>query len=231
MSEDENLPPLGTRLRGPVPTGTRLLFVRHGESHANAHGIAGGQLGDGGLTDRGRRQAEALRDRLAQSRELSAAAAFYCSTLPRAIETAEILRPALPQKLPLEHDESLVELKVGIIDGLSWREASSRYPAPDWDQEPLEPCAPGGESLLEFHERCVQCVAKLTQRHPGELVVIVAHGGVIEQVMKIHQGLAPGFRMQLRIENCSMTEIEFRASTSRLLRFNDLAPLAAPPQR
>ncbi|HQU00286.1 MAG TPA: histidine phosphatase family protein [Acidimicrobiales bacterium] len=225
MTHDEKLAPLGFRQRGPRPTGTRLLFVRHGECFANALGRAGGPVGDGGLTDLGRRQSMALRDRLARSRELDDASAFYCSTLPRAIETAEILRPALPAGLNLVAEDSLVELKVGEVDGLSWSEIGERFAGPNWDVDPSEPCAPGGESLLSFHERCAQAIATLTQRHPGELVVVVAHGGVIEQAMKIYQGLGPHVRLEPRIENCSMTEIEFRGAYRRLLRYNDVAPL------
>ena len=226
MTHDEKLAPLGFRQRGPRPTGTRLLFIRHGECFANALGRAGGPIGDGGLTDLGRRQSMALRDRLARSRELDDASALYCSTLPRAIETAEILRPALPANLDLVADETLVELKVGDVDGLTWQEIGERFTGPDWDVDPSQPCAPGGESLLAFHERCAQAIATLTQRHPGELVVVVAHGGVIEQAMKVYQGLAAHVRMEPRIENCSMTEIEFRGGYRRLLRFNDVAPLS-----
>ena len=65
-SEDKRLPPAGFRQRGPKPTGTRLLLIRHGESYANADGLAGGPIGDGGLTPLGRRQAQALVDRLAR---------------------------------------------------------------------------------------------------------------------------------------------------------------------
>ena len=99
MSEEDRLPPEGFRQRGPRPSGTRLLMVRHGESRANADGVAGGPIGDGGLTDLGRRQARALAERLARSRELDGASALYTSTLPRAIETAEIVRASLPERM------------------------------------------------------------------------------------------------------------------------------------
>ena len=72
-AEDKRLPPAGFRQRGPKPTGTRLMLIRHGESYANANGLAGGPLGDGGLTPLGCRQAQALADRLTSSNELSSA--------------------------------------------------------------------------------------------------------------------------------------------------------------
>ncbi len=226
-SEDQRLPPAGFRQRGPKPTGTRLLLIRHGESYANADGLAGGPIGDGGLTPLGKRQAQALVDRLTSSAELSTATAFYTSALPRAIETGEVLRAALPKDLEPIVDASLNEISVGDGDGLPWAEYVERYGAPNWDLEPGALTAPGGESLLGFYERCRAAIERLVARHPEELVVVVCHGGFIEQAMKIYQGVEPEVRLRPRIENCSMTEIEFREAWRRLLRYNDRAPLPA----
>jgi probable phosphoglycerate mutase len=225
-AEDRRLPPAGFRQRGPKPSGTRLMFIRHGESYANADGLAGGPLGDGGLTPLGRRQVQALVDRLSMSAELSKAGAFYTSALPRAIETGQMLRVVLPKLEPVV-DASFNEISVGEGDGLAWAEYVERYGAPDWDLEPDALTAPGGESLLGFHERCREAIERTVAAHPKELVVIVCHGGVIEQAMKVYQGVAPEVRLRPRIENCSMTEIEFREGWRRLLRYNDRAPLPA----
>ena len=43
---DPVLPPLGIRQRGPAPSETRLLLIRHAESTANADGVAGGEGSD-----------------------------------------------------------------------------------------------------------------------------------------------------------------------------------------
>jgi probable phosphoglycerate mutase len=108
------------------------LLIRHGESYANADGLAGGPIGDGGLTPLGRRQAQALVDRLSMSRELDAATAFYTSALPRAIETGEILRSGLPKVLTPVVDAGLNEISVGEGDGLPWAQYVEKYGAPDW---------------------------------------------------------------------------------------------------
>ncbi|NNN01069.1 MAG: histidine phosphatase family protein [Acidimicrobiaceae bacterium] len=226
MSEDGLLPPEGFRQRGPLPTGTRLLMVRHGESRANAEGLAGGHVGDGGLTDLGRRQARALAERLAMSKELAGASAFYTSTMPRAVETGELLREVLAPLAPVR-DDDLCEIGVGEGDGLTWAEFTSRFGSPDWDLDPFQITAPGGESLMGFYERCRLAIERLVQRHPGELVVLVVHGGFIEQAMKLYLGVDGAVRLKPRIENCSMTEIEFDGDRRRLLRYNDRAPLAA----
>lgn len=227
MSFDERLPPEGFRQRGALPTGTRLLMIRHGESVANEKGLAGGPLGDGGLTERGRAQVHALAARLSRTGELAAASAFYTSTLPRAIETGAIVLPAIGAKLSAVAEESLGELGVGGADGLTWEQIGDRYEAPDWDADPSVRNVPGGESLIEFFDRCAGAIDRLVVRHPRELVVLVVHGGFIEQALKIYQGLGAGVRLRPRIEFCSMSEFEFDGERRRLLRYNDLSPIGA----
>jgi broad specificity phosphatase PhoE len=200
-------------------------MIRHGEAVANARGLAGGPLGDGGLTELGRRQAGALARRLNVTRELASASALYTSTLPRAIETGAIVRTAINPELVAVADDSLCELGVGEADGMTWTQIAERYPLPDWDRDPSQLNVPGGESLLEFFQRCVDAIDRVVARHPHELVVLVVHGGFIEQAMKLYQGLAGGVRLQARIEHCSMTEIEFDGARRRLLRYNDLSPI------
>ncbi len=70
-----------------LPEPTRLVLIRHGESRSTVDRVVGGHRGCTGLTDRGVRQAKALRDRLARTGELAGAAAVLTSVLPRAIET------------------------------------------------------------------------------------------------------------------------------------------------
>ena len=214
-------------MRGSAPKGTRFVLIRHGEAHCNARGVVGGPRGCGGLTARGEAQARSLRNRLVRSGELGDVVALYTSVLPRAIETGEILRPGLPAHLSFERDCGLCELHPGEADGLSWSEMEERFGAPDWDRSPGAPYAPGGESWLDFYFRCEQVLTKFVARHRGERIVLVVHGGVIEQAMKMLQHERPSTRLQLRTEHCSMTEIEFDFEGRRLLRYNDLAPLAA----
>ena len=81
---------------------TRLMLVRHGESRATIEKFFGGPRSCTGLTDTGRRQAEALRDRLMAGRDFQATA-LYSSKHSRAVETAQILAPALGS-MPIDID-------------------------------------------------------------------------------------------------------------------------------
>ena len=221
------LPPEGFRTRGNEPTGTRLVLIRHGEAYCNALGLVGGPIGCGGLTDLGERQAQELGGRLRRTREFDDATALYTSVLPRAIQTARIIAPGLPAHLRAVQDCELCELHPGEADGLTWDEMVARFGGPDWDESPGEPFSPGGESWLDFYERCERALLDIVARHPGERVILVVHGGVIEQAMKMLAHEAPNVRLRLRTENCSMTEIEFDGAQRRLLRYNDVAPLSA----
>jgi 2,3-bisphosphoglycerate-dependent phosphoglycerate mutase len=225
VSSEPLLPPDGIRQRGPVVSGTQLMLIRHGESVANSSGVAGGALGDGGLTALGRLQTRMLSTRLTMTGELDAATAFYTSVLPRARETAALLAPVLSANLALATLENVDELRVGEGDGLSWSEFAERFNPPNWDVHPHLENAPGGESLLSFYERVTSTLSLVAERHPAEMVVVVCHGGVIEQAVKWSLGLEPGRRLQSRIEHCSLTEIEVRGEYRRLLRFNDQSPL------
>ncbi|NCC33746.1 MAG: histidine phosphatase family protein, partial [Chloroflexia bacterium] len=98
---------------------TQLYLIRHGEAWANVQPILAGMQGDKGLTPRGVKQAERLRDRLAHG-ELQADV-LIASTLPRARQTAEIIQPALG--LPIILDDEVQELRLGEADGMTNQEA------------------------------------------------------------------------------------------------------------
>ncbi len=225
MSVEPELPPLGVRQRGPAVSGTRFILIRHGESTANAFGVAGGMAGDKGLTELGRLQARALVVRLVQSGEFRDAVTMYHSNLPRARETAELVQSAFVNEIPLVEHPEVDELRVGEGDGLTWAEFDERFEVPNWDKDPHLPNAPGGESLLGFYERVTKALSEIALRHPKDTVIVVCHGGVIEQATKWSLGLDPGKRMRQRIEHCSITEVEVNGDFRRLLRFNDQTPL------
>ncbi|MBX0326687.1 histidine phosphatase family protein [Oscillochloris sp. ZM17-4] len=156
---------------------THLYLIRHGEAVANVQPIVAGMKGDVGLTERGRSQAERLRERLARTGEI-AADVLIASTLPRARQTAEIIQPALG--LPIIFDDEVQELNIGEADGMSNADAWARYGRPDFDAEPLRPIAPGGESWGSFTLRVGRALTRITQEHAGKTIVVVCHGGVID---------------------------------------------------
>src|SRR5918995_6412712 len=97
--------------------------------------------GDAGLTGRGREQAQLLEKRLREE-ELHADQ-LYASTLPRALETAEYVAPALD--LRVQPDDELHELRPGEADGLTVNQWRERYwPRPPARRAAFTPPAPRG---------------------------------------------------------------------------------------
>ena len=156
------------RILAPTAGATRIVLVRHGEAVCNVNGIVGGIRGCTGLTGLGRRQVSALARRLERTGELAGATALYASVLPRAVETAEILRPVVGDgKLDVVQECALCELHPGESDGLTWQEVVDRFGVPEWDTDPDTLIAPGGESWSAFVPRAAAAVRSLAAAAPG----------------------------------------------------------------
>jgi probable phosphoglycerate mutase len=218
------------RIFSPVPGATQVVLVRHGQAVCNVTSVVGGPKGCTGLTDLGRRQVAALAERLSVSGELRKATALYSSTLPRAVETAELLRgPVGPDGLLriVEQRDDLSELHPGEADGLTWQEVIDTFGVPDWNADETQPLAPGAESWATFVPRAAGAVRAMAERHPAEMVVAAVHAGVIEATMINFLGITPEVyrRGWLRITHASLTVWEWVPTDSRwiLLRFNDAA--------
>ncbi len=205
--------------------GGRIVLVRHGESLCNLRRVVGGPKGCAGLSELGIRQVSLLRDRLAVTAELAGASALYSSVLARAVQTAEILAPALG--LSATADCALCELHPGDADGMSWEEFGRVYGEPDFATDPDREFAPNGESWSEFLSRVGRSLRALADRHPGETVVVACHGGVIDGSLSVLLGLPPrGGLSGLASAYASMTEWSVRDGSWRLLRYNDAGHLA-----
>jgi probable phosphoglycerate mutase len=219
--------------------GTRIVMVRHGESRAQELRIVGGHKGCQGLSDRGRTQVEALRDRWVTSDELGGEVVLYASVMPRAVETAEILAPALGAPR-ISEDCDFCEHHPGEGDGLSWEIFDQRYPHPGEGWTPDHRRDPGGETWNEMATRVRVAFDRLVERHAGGTVVVACHGGVIVQTMirwLAIDPLAGGERAWFSPENASITEWRRavnpygnRTGTWELVRFNDHAHLAGTRQ-
>jgi probable phosphoglycerate mutase len=168
-----------------------------------------------------------LRDRLVRTGELADASLLYASTLPRAIETAEILNAALG--LELRTDERLCELHPGEADNMTFADYTTTYYAEGsgrWSEDPSIPTAPGGESWTGFLDRVTDGLHDLTDRHAGETIVVACHGGVVDASMLRLLRMDEGYRAARFVtENTSLTEWTRRGDRWRLVRYNDDAHL------
>lgn len=163
---------------------TRIIAIRHGETPWNVDKRIQGHI-DIPLNDTGLRQARLAAQALAGE----AIQAIYSSDLARARATAEAV--ARPHGLPVRPHAGLRERQFGRFEGLTFTEIDTSWPeqalhwrkrTPHW--EPPE----GGESLLALRERVGATLQALAERHPGEQIVVVAHGGVLDALYRLATG-------------------------------------------
>ena len=156
---------------------TRILAIRHGETAWNVDTRLQGHL-DIPLNDVGLRQAQHLAQALVQRDAIDA---IYASDLSRAHTTAQAIAQATGHTVSTH--PGLRERHFGAFQGRTFAEIEIELPEHAWhwrkrtpDWTPPE----GGESLIDLRERIVATVDELAAQHPGQQVVMVAHGGVLD---------------------------------------------------
>ncbi|MEK6594030.1 MAG: histidine phosphatase family protein [Pseudomonadota bacterium] len=154
---------------------TRLILIRHGETVWNREHRMQGQQ-DSPLTEVGERQARQLGRRFRDEKF----GALYSSDLGRAHRTAQSVADATGRSIIV--DTRLRERHFGVFEGLTGDEIERNYPREFLCFRSRDPAyaVPGGESALQFRERCLACLNELAGRHAGERVVVVTHGLVLD---------------------------------------------------
>lgn len=148
-----------------------LYVITHAESRHHVEGRVGGWY-DTGLTERGRRQAEAIAIRL-RTDIGDSIPRLFSSDLARAGETAAAIANEL--RVPLTEMSDLREKSYGIAEGKPEAWLEERFvPAPDHDRLDHRSIE-GGETRRELATRIYRAMeAILASDHPVQ--VIVTHG-------------------------------------------------------
>ncbi|TVU01452.1 hypothetical protein EJB05_53102, partial [Eragrostis curvula] len=191
---------------------TEVVIVRHGETSWNASRIIQGHL-DAELNDIGRQQAVAVAHRL--SKEVKAAA-IYSSDLKRAAETAETI--ARVCNLPnVVFDPALRERHIGDLQGMKLEVAATERPEAykAFMSHKRNQQIPGdGESLDQLSERCVSCLYDIVEKHKGERIIVVSHGGTIRELYRHASPMKP---IRGKIHNTSVSVILVSGTTGRCI--------------
>lgn len=198
-----------------------LILVRHGVTAWNKDRRFQGQI-DIPLDDEGRDQAMRTGRRLAGER----VDAVYSSDLSRARETADAIARAIGVERRSEH--GLRERHYGAFEGRTHDEIRRDRPQAyaRWHaREPGFALPGGGESLSQFHGRVLATLRTLASRHPGERVVAVTHGGVLDCAYRIASGLPVEAPRGHDLLNASLNRIAWDGSGFRLLAWADVAHL------
>lgn len=145
---------------------TYIALVRHGVTEWNYDTRAQGHS-DIPLSDEGRRQAEAVAARLATERW----DAVYSSDLTRARSTALAICRRTGHEVVA--DPRLRERDMGFAEGTTQSERLLRWPGAAWNS------LPGQETQGELARRGMDVLTEIAQRHQGQRVIAVSHGGLI----------------------------------------------------
>jgi broad specificity phosphatase PhoE len=149
-------------------------------------------------------------------------AILVSSDLVRARATADAVTGPAHRRLP--HDPHLREMHFGVWDGMHFEEVSERDPVLSrafWEK-PGDIAAPGGESWNAVSHRVETAVRRISARHPGQHIIAVAHfGGILTQLQRA-LGASAYDTLAHKIDNLSVTTIEWRPEGAIVPRINHL---------
>lgn len=163
-----------------------VWLLRHGEPADEARGRCYGSL-DVELSAEGKRQAQSASAALSKQ----TFGAIYSSPRRRCREAARIL--AIERPCKVEIIDALAEIHFGNFEGRTYDEIALDHPDlfQQWMERPTEFQFPGGESLEQMWKRVTAAARTLRERHSGESIAIVTHGGVIRILLAEVLGVPP----------------------------------------
>lgn len=178
---------------------TELVLIRHGETAWNRERRMQGQT-DTPLSDIGRAQARALGERMARH----SFSTIYSSDLKRAWDTADAIAQLSGHDIVSE--PRLRERTFGVFEGLTYEDMTQRYPAEHARFSLREPdyAVPGGESPRQFFERSLACLEDIAAAHPGETVLVVTHGMILDTAYRAAHQMPLHARREAPLLNASL---------------------------
>ena len=203
---------------------TRILAIRHGETAWNVDTRLQGHL-DIPLNEVGLRQAQHLAQALLQRETIDA---IYASDLSRAHTTAQAIAQALG--LTVKIHPGLRERHFGAFQGRTYAEIEAELPELAWHWRKRKPDwtpPEGGESLITLRERIVATVDELAAQHPGQQVVMVAHGGVLDILYRAATHLELQAPRTWQLTNTSVNRLLWTPQGLSLVGWGDTTHLDA----
>lgn len=201
---------------------TRLVVVRHGETHWNVASRIQGHA-DSPLTPAGEAQAEAIARRLAAERFDR----LVSSDLGRAMQTARAISARIGREIVPE--PRLRERNYGLAEGLTYGEIGVHYPEVFSRVRDTDPdyVVPGGESRRQLFERVRGAFEALARESPGERLAVVCHGGVLAALYRHVRAIPVGATQPIPIPNASYNALVHEAGSWTIEAWADVAHLEA----
>jgi broad specificity phosphatase PhoE len=154
---------------------TTVYLIRHSDVE-NPQSVLYGHLDGFPLSDLGRRRAEALAERLAES----GIRRIVASPLERAQETARILASRLPDEVPIETDPELREAEFSrYLQGVRfWMVPLLR---PRWYLHKMRRgMVPGDEAIIDLGGRVLDVARRVAAETPDRPIALVSHADPLQ---------------------------------------------------
>ena len=211
----------------------RLWLVRHGSTIWNLERrLCGTQ--DVPLAPLGIQQAHAVGKRL-QREQIKT---IYCSDLQRARQTAEIIADYCQPRREIQSSALWREMSFGAWEGLTYEQIAQEYGENGqvrFFSDPVNYTPPDGEPLNQLALRITTAFKTLVQdlvtgfdeqQYPekGD-VVLVSHGGALRILLCSLFGIPFKRQWQLRLDNASLSAIDFVPDASDIAATATLALL------
>lgn len=176
---------------------TTICVTRHGETDWNITGVLQGWI-DVPLNDNGRKQALEMADAFKDS----GFSQVWTSPLSRASETARIVAEVLGLPPPI-HSEGLKERHFGRVQGMTKQDLSVMHPGLHADIMRRDPAChfEEGESSDQFADRVVAALHEIARRHPGERVLAMTHGWVMDVITRHVRRLPRTLVLEMKRKN------------------------------
>jgi 2,3-bisphosphoglycerate-dependent phosphoglycerate mutase len=175
---------------------TLICLVRHGVTEWNYEGRAQGRT-DIPLNAEGLKQAELVAARLRPEPW----DAIYSSSLSRARQTAEAIARATGHEV--RQDPRLVERDMGFVEGYALYERSIRWPGTHLTDLPFV------ETDEAMAARAAGALREIAERHPGQRIVCVAHGGLIKAFLESLPRPEGAPALQVAVGNTSVARVRY----------------------
>ncbi len=192
---------------------TELLLIRHGDAEHPATQLTADPVAyDLPLSPRGRRQAQALAERLGRRR----VDALYSSPLKRTRETADAISGELG--IAVVEDERLREVEIAGAGAVSLQDLGEiALQHGGWSH------LPGTESSASIRARMRAAVDDIVAACPQQRVAVVSHAGAINAYMSVLLGLSGDFFFPAG--NTSISIVRARDGRRLIFCLNDTAHL------
>jgi len=201
-----------------------IFFVRHGLTDWNIQRRFQGTC-DIPLNEAGIQQAQTAASRCAQL----GFERIYHSTLLRAAQTAQII--ADQSGTSLFPCSGFNEVCLGAFQSLNHEQAKAQYPQAyeQYFADRINAAPPGGESLFQVQQRALAALESVEREAAGcERIAVVSHGALLKTLLGAIAGIPLEHFARFDVSNGSISVIESKEGSRRLITLNAMAHFGDP---